>query len=74
MACSIFFLGGKPIGFACGPRRPQSKCHYCSRPSSNLCDFPAGDGKTCDRPICGQCMIHTGPDRDECRVHNFPPC
>ncbi len=32
------------------------KCAYCKRKHKFLCDWPIGEGKTCDKPLC---PIHT---------------
>ncbi len=78
-------------GTICGPRgRKPKPCAYCGKPSSKLCDFVIGYGpgespstpgmaaaKTCDKPICGACSVHTEPDTDICRRHlpeNKPEC
>lgn len=50
----------------------SSKCVYCDRPASKLCDgpAPAGSGrKTCDKNLCSRCATSGGPGRDLCRTH-----
>ena len=47
----------------------EKKCRHCTRPSTRLCDFPVGVGKTCDIPICDACATPVGPDRDYCLIH-----
>lgn len=47
------------------------KCHYCGNPATLLCDYPTEWHKTCDRPICNDCSVHVGYERDYCRCH--PP-
>lgn len=43
--------GLRMIVCSSGQSKPQ-KCTYCDRPSVALCDWPIGDGKTCDKPLC----------------------
>ena len=77
MGCEIIDLGDGAM-FLCsrwGGATTPPKCHYCSRPSSKLCDWPtevAPVGKypaTCDRPLCGECVVVAGPNQDHCRIH-----
>lgn len=50
------------------PRR--RKCAFCDCPDAKaLCDYPMGNGKTCDKPCCSNCRQHIGPDRDYCKDH-----
>ena len=44
-------MGGGVI-FLNGDLGPH--CTGCMAPSEYLCDFPVGDGLTCDRPMCGE--------------------
>jgi len=53
-------------------RRGSTRRCICGRPATQLCDFKlygAMEGKTCDRPICGRCATHAGPDTDYCPPH-----
>ncbi len=80
MGCRIITAGGISI-IACGRGSTARSCRYCSRPSSKLCDFvvqrtmlmthppQVGEVTTCDEPLCGQCAVSVGPDKDHCRVH-----
>lgn len=50
-------------------RRPEV-CPFCiKRTHTALCDFPTGNGKTCDAPICDECRTHVGKDTDYCPRH-----
>lgn len=44
-------------------------CTECASPSEVLCDYPVGDGKTCDRPLCGDHSHHVLSDVDYCASH-----
>ena len=60
-----------------GPKREKPQpCCECGKPSDRLCDWPAGEGKTCDRPLCRrharQPVPEFGkpnPDIDYCPEH-----
>ncbi|MGH6879478.1 hypothetical protein [Hypericibacter sp.] len=41
----------------------------CQRMSAFLCDWPVGNGKTCDEPICATHAFEVGPDRHYCPRH-----
>lgn len=50
------------------PRR--TKCRFCKKWwGSRLCDFPLGNGRTCDAPMCPACATRTGEDADLCPNH-----
>lgn len=67
--CTPFRLPGGGGGFVCtrGPR--MKKCAFCSHIGTKLCDFPVGDGKTCDKPMCAHHAKSVGPDLDHCPEH-----
>ncbi|QNI34504.1 hypothetical protein H7849_11775 [Alloacidobacterium dinghuense] len=49
------------------PRLPA--CEFCGKTAPKLCDFPTGNGKTCDATICDACAKSVGFDRDYCPAH-----
>ena len=49
------------------PRR--RRCRFCSQWSTQLCDFPMGNGKTCGSPCCAQHSVRIGEDQDYCELH-----
>lgn len=70
MKCQTVKIGD---GFAvvCGSRKGMSTvCQRCQRlDATRLCDFPIGEGKTCDKALCIGCTIRIGRDTDYCRDH-----
>jgi hypothetical protein len=44
-------------------------CTECSAPGDNLCDYPVGDEKTCDRPMCDDHGRSVAADTHYCRDH-----
>lgn len=83
MSCEIKTAGGHTT-FTCRLGAGPRKCAYCDRPSTKLCDFVSGHdsyavmeqrqaivkiARTCDKPLCGQCAVSVGIDKDHCRVH-----
>ena len=61
------FIKDKPcVIFVCG--EGITACSNCGQVSEFLCDYPVGEGKTCDLPICKQCRTHVGK-YDFCPVH-----
>jgi hypothetical protein len=60
--------GGRSV-FLCGSGPVAPTCP-CGHLSDLLCDWPMGDGKTCDLPLCSDCATSIGEDRDLCSVHH----
>lgn len=44
-------------------------CADCADLGEFLCDYPVGNGKTCDRSICGEHAHEIGPDLHYCDAH-----
>jgi len=64
--CKTYIKEKPDVVFACGSGiRP---CANCGQVADFLCDYPVGEGKTCDLPICSQCRTHVGK-YDFCPVH-----
>ncbi|SFN83418.1 hypothetical protein SAMN03159304_01125 [Pseudomonas sp. NFACC24-1] len=69
MTCySIYDKDRRKIGVMCGKLGPH--CAECGDVGINLCDFPVGNGKTCDRSICGYHSARVGIDLDYCPAHH----
>jgi len=61
----------KTKGWICG--EGIRSCAFCGKEAYFLCDFPIGDGRTCDLPICKDCKTHRadiGLDIDYCPHHS----
>jgi hypothetical protein len=59
-------LENPQIWFVCGDG--VIPCKSCGQISSHLCDYPIGDGKTCDIELCEDCKVTIGKF-DFCPVH-----
>lgn len=53
--------------FICGDLGPH--CSDCSGFGDFLCDYPVGNGLTCDRAICVDHANEIGPDLHYCATH-----
>jgi len=53
--------------FMCG--NLGDHCADCGDVSGFLCDYPVGDGKTCDRPMCEAHANEIAPDLHYCIQH-----
>ena len=51
----------------CGDLGPH--CAECLSPGDVLCDYPVGNGKTCDRTICEDHAHQVYPDIHYCAAH-----
>ena len=70
MPCNHIIENGKVVGFCCSRgRRKGCVVPGCKRPATLLCDFPKGNGKTCDAPICEHHALHVGDNLDYCPNH-----
>lgn len=67
MPCYRLRISGKISGFICGDLGEH--CTECGCVSDVLCDYPVGDGKTCDRSLCEHCAKNVGVDIDYCQGH-----
>jgi hypothetical protein len=53
--------------FICGDLGEQ--CAECGWLGENLCDYPVGEGKTCDRLLCDEHANEIAPDLHYCAAH-----
>ena len=58
---------GEVVGFMCGDF--GEPCPVCGAVAENFCDYPVGDGKTCDRLLCDDCSRIIGDDIHYCVDH-----
>lgn len=61
--------GGVAIICTRGGAHRRTRCYACQAPHEALCDWPTGDGQTCDRKLCGQHRSRQGGDVDYCPEH-----
>jgi len=58
---------GDSVFFLCGDFGEH--CADCGGVSEFLCDYPVGDGKTCDRNMCEEHAKEVSPDIHYCETH-----
>lgn len=69
MPCYVIYDEKRnPVGHICG--RLGQHCVDCGDVGTNLCDFPVGDGKTCDRAICDFHAHEVAPNVHYCDAHH----
>jgi hypothetical protein len=71
--CQVIRLPNGGMAIMCGGRRKHRPCALCGRPSTLLCDYPTGKGKTCDRALCRLCAVPQAADVDWCKSHESLP-
>lgn len=59
---------GSPM-FLCGDLGPHCAAEKCAAVSLYLCDYPVGERKTCDLPLCGSHAYEVAPDIHYCPGH-----
>jgi hypothetical protein len=71
MCTTVKSPDGQVMAIVCGlRRRALPRCKFCGQgEATKLCDFPMGNGKTCDVPMCDGCAKVMGFDRDYCPAH-----
>jgi len=67
MPCYIHKAKDGGAMFICGDLGPH--CADCSGFGDYLCDYPVGDGKACDRPMCGDHATEIAPEVHYCAGH-----
>ncbi len=68
MTTYITRLGNGNIAFINGSLGPH--CADCTRVATLLCDYPVGEGKTCDRHMCEAHATEIKPQIHYCKGHN----
>jgi hypothetical protein len=62
--------GGGHAHILCSRGRRSKRCPTCSTGYvEKLCDFPVGNGKTCDAGMCGRCATAIANEVDYCPKH-----
>jgi len=56
----------------CGDLGPH--CAECADVGVNLCDYPVGDNKTCDRTLCENHSNDIAPNMHYCKAHFIMFC
>jgi hypothetical protein len=70
MGCArIRTLDRKGYGFMCGPGVHAEPCRDCGVQADYLCDYPVGNGKTCDAQLCGEHAYEVAPGVHYCKGH-----
>lgn len=69
---AIAHMSGSNLPRPCAWPDFKNPRERCCRWATTLCDFPVGEGKTCDRPMCKRHATSVGPDRDYCPAHAQP--
>ena len=64
--CNWVKLQDGTAAIVCGPK--PKNCG-CGKPSTRLCDWIIGRGRTCDAPLCDSCTSSPAPSKDLCKRH-----
>jgi len=69
MPCYIENFPDGGTFFLCGDFGPHCAAEKCAASTYFLCDFPVGDEKTCDLPLCASHAYEVAPDIHYCPGH-----
>lgn len=69
MPCYIERTTDGETMFLCGDLGPHCAAEGCAASTDNLCDYPVGDGKTCDLPLCDSHAYEVAPNVHYCPGH-----
>lgn len=69
MPCYIEHTEDGDAVFLCGDLGPHCAAGKCAAVSGWLCDYPVGEGKTCDLPLCGSHAYEVAPNIHYCPGH-----
>jgi len=69
MPCYIISMKGGGKAFLCGDLGPHCADHNCADVGTLLCDYPVGDGKTCDMYLCDGHAFEVAPNIHYCPGH-----
>lgn len=58
---------GRVTGHICGDLGPH--CAICGAVTGYQCDYPVGEGKTCDRRLCNRHAAEIAPEIHYCPGH-----
>lgn len=67
--CQTIRLPNGTFAIFCGGHHKRRRCVICKRPSTIQCDYPRGDGRTCDKHLCRLCAVPKGKNADWCKSH-----
>jgi hypothetical protein len=69
MPCYIENMQNGTRVFICGDLGRHCTADKCAASSDYLCDYPVGNGKTCDLPLCGSHAYEVAPNIHYCYGH-----
>ena len=69
MACYIEHMDNGNVAFLCGDLGQHCSNEKCGAVGQFLCDYPVGDGKTCDAALCQSHAFEVAPNIHYCHGH-----
>lgn len=57
----------------CGDGPGGTTCSRCPELSERLCDYPLGNGETCDLPLCDGCAVEQLPATESAESIDYCP-
>lgn len=73
MACGRITMPNGSKLWICGDLNEEGASSFCGDCGDYgpgfLCDYPVGEGKTCDRSLCDNCAVEIAPNIHYCQTH-----
>lgn len=69
MPCYQINMKNGGTAFLCGDLGPHCSAEKCGDVSGFLCDYPVGEDKACDLPLCQSHAYETAPEIHYCLGH-----
>lgn len=69
MPCYIERMKDGGTMFMCGNLGPHCAAEKCGALGVSLCDYPVGDDRTCDLPLCDSHAYEVAPNVHYCPGH-----
>ena len=69
MPCYVEGLKNGDTAFLCGDLGPHCAAEKCSAVGTFLCDYPVGNDRTCDLPLCASHAYEVAPNVHYCPGH-----
>ena len=69
MTCRTYKVADGRSAIVCGSFGPVYACSNCGKVARRLCDWKLKGGGRCSSPVCDDCAMPVGKNKDLCCKH-----